>query len=498
MPAGFFSKVFHSLYWRLSAVLFVLLIVIGLAFIYLTSYSSKMYFQEANQRLNANIAKHIVEEVPIFTPTGAVNQKSLEEMFDHVMTLHPAIEIYLLDTQGKILSYYAPRSKIKRTHVGLQPVQSFIQSKGVGRVIGDDPRHPERQKVFSAAAIQKEGKTIGYMYVVLASEELDSVSDILFGTYLMRVGTYSMLVILVGAFAIGLLLIWYLTRNLRKVSEAVQQFKEGNWQSRVQGNMQGEFALLATTFNEMADTLVSNIDQLKALENLRSELIANISHDLRTPIAIIHGYSETLMMKAENLSPAEYEKYVGVILKNTENLKRLVADLFEFSKLEAKQVVPQKENFFITELASDAIQKYSLMAQAKNITLTPVFSENLPMVYADIAMIDRVLQNLIDNAIKYTPEGGNITVELLKKATGVEVNVSDTGIGISEADLPFIFDRYYKTNSPSSMASSSTGLGLAIVKKILELNNAPIDVRSKLNKGTSFVFQLPTYSLQTS
>lgn len=478
--------------------LFVLLVLIGFAFIYLTSYSSLMYFQEANQRLNADIATHIVDEVPIFTETGAVNEKSLEDMFDHVMTLHPAIEIYLLDPQGKVLAYYAPDDKIKRKYVDLKPIQRFIRSHGESRVMGDDPRHTARQKVFSAAVIQKENKVLGYMYVVLASEELDSVTDVLFGSYLMRVGTYSMLVILVGSFVIGLLLIWYLTRNLRKVMDAVQKFKDGNWQSRVEGHMQGEFGLLANTFNEMSDTLVSNIEQLKALENLRSELIANISHDLRTPIAIIHGYSETLMMKAENLNPAEREKYVGVILKNTENLKRLVADLFEFSKLEAKQVVPQKESFFITELVSDAIQKYTLLAQAKNITLTPVFSQDLPRVYADIAMMDRVLQNLIDNAIKYTPEGGQITVELVKKQNGVEVKISDTGIGISETDLPFIFDRYYKTASPSSTGSSSTGLGLAIVKKILELNNARIEVQSKLNQGTSFMFQLPTQQLQTS
>lgn len=478
--------------------LFVLLVVIGFAFIYLTSYSSLMYFQEANQRLNADIATHIVDEVPIFTETGAVNEKSLEDMFDHVMTLHPAIEIYLLNPQGKVLAYYAPDDKIKRKYVDLKPIQHFIRSHGESRVMGDDPRHTARQKVFSAAVIQKENKVLGYMYVVLASEELDSVTDVLFGSYLMRVGTYSMLVILVGSFVIGLLLIWYLTRNLRKVMDAVQKFKEGNWQSRVEGHMQGEFGLLANTFNEMSDTLVSNIEQLKALENLRSELIANISHDLRTPIAIIHGYSETLMMKVDHLSPAECEKYVSVILKNTENLKRLVADLFEFSKLEAKQVVPQKESFFITELVSDAIQKYTLLAQAKNITLTPVFSQDLPRVYADIAMMDRVLQNLIDNAIKYTPEGGQITVELVKKQNGVEVKISDTGIGISETDLPFIFDRYYRTASPSSTGSSSTGLGLAIVKKILELNNARIEVRSKLNQGTSFMFQLPTQQLQTS
>ncbi|MES2734632.1 MAG: HAMP domain-containing sensor histidine kinase [Bacteroidota bacterium] len=485
------QRMVNSLYWRISAVLLLLLMVIGLVYIYITTYSAKMYFQEASQRLNAGIAEHIVQEVPTFTETGAVNNKALEEMFHHVMTLHPAIEIYLLNPQGKILSYFAPHKKIKLRYVSLKPIQHFIQSKGIGYVVGDDPRHPPIQKVFSAAMIRKDKTLQGYMYVVLASEELDSVSDVLMGTYLMRVGTYAMGVTLTAAFLIGLLSIWVLTKNLRKITEAVRRFKEGDRQSRIEGSMNGEFALLSHTFNTMADTLVRNMDELQSLERLRSELVANISHDLRTPIAIVHGYIETLIIKADTLSPSEREKYLETVLKSTEKLKQLVQDLFEFSKFEAMQVVPQVEAFSLTELVNDTVLKYQLLAQTKKISIHPAFAKNLPMVFADIAMIDRVLQNLIDNAIKFTPEGGSITVELIRKTEGVEVKVSDTGMGISDQELPFIFDRYYTTNL--SATSESTGLGLAIVKKILDLNKITIDVKSQLNWGTSFVFQLPVY-----
>ena len=483
------NALFSSLYWQLSAVLLLLLLLVGLAYTYLTSYSSKIYFQEANQRLNAGIAEHIVASVPAFTDSCRVNDQALEALFHYVMTLNPAIEIYLLDTQGNILSYFAPHKTIQLQQVSLAPIHTFLETKGKVCVMGDDPRFPALPNVFSAAAVEKNGILLGYVYVVLVGEEVTSVTDMLLGTYLMRVATFSMLVTLAGAFLIGLLLIWVLTRNLGKISEAVLQFKEGDLSSRVTNQMSGGFGTLATAFNEMADTLVNNIEQLKSLETLRSELIANISHDLRTPISVVQGYAETLLLK-DNLSPEDQMRYKKTILDSSERLHHLVNELFEFSKLEARQIIPQKEPFFITELINDTLLKYQLIAARKKINLNPVFSRNLPRVVADIAMIDRVLQNLLDNALKFTPEGGTVTVELLQKPTGVEIKISDSGIGIAPEELPFIFDRYHKN---SQIRTDGTGLGLAIVKKILELHDSVISVKSKTNFGTSFAFQIPAY-----
>ncbi len=484
------KTLFNNLYWRLLAVLFMLLLFVGFAYIYIIGFTSKNYFQEATQRLNSGIAEHMVKTFPTFTDSGEVNHSALEEMFHDVMTLNPAIEIYLLDPHGNILSYFAPNKKIKLKKLSLAPVYTFIKTKGAVCVMGEDPRHPSIENVFSAAAIEKNGILQGYMYVVLVGEEVNSVTDILLGTYLMRLGTFSMLITLLGAFLIGLLLIWVLTKNLRKIKYVVEKFKSGNFKSRISGNMGGEFGILAHTFNEMADTLTQNIEQLRSLEKLRSELIANISHDLRTPIAVIHGYAETLLLK-NNISPGDEISYKKIILTSSESLQHLVTELFEFSKLEAMQIIPQKEPFFITDLISDTLLKYQLIASNKSITLQSDFSKNLPLVFADIAMIDRVLQNLLDNAIKFTPVGGIIMIELLQKNNGVEVKISDSGIGIAEDELPFIFDRYYKNDK---IRTNTTGLGLAIVKKILELHDSVILVKSKINMGTSFVFHIKNYS----
>ncbi len=208
-----------------------------------------------------------------------------------------------------------------------------------------------------------------------------------------------------------------------------------------------------------------------------------------------------MKMKESSLTQAERAHYLTIILESTERLKKLVGDLFELSKLESKEVKPNKEPFFITELIQDISQKHKLLAEAKNLTIIPVIDNNLPMVHADISLIERVLQNLLDNAIKFSKDGGIITIETHSYEKDVEIKISDTGRGIAEEDLPYVFDRYFniaKSSAQSGMqsdelAKSSSGLGLAIVKKILEIHNATIKLTSKLNQGSSFSFRLPVY-----
>jgi signal transduction histidine kinase len=240
----------------------------------------------------------------------------------------------------------------------------------------------------------------------------------------------------------------------------------------------------------MADTLLTNIDELKKVDSLRRELIANVSHDLRNPLAVIHGYIETLMIKDDELSSEDRKEFLKIILSSSDKLKGLVVDLFELSKLEAGQIEANKEPFFINELVYDTSRKYQLLAGQKDIQLRYQIAESLPMVYADISMIDRVIQNLMDNAIKYTPEKGWINLQVERVNGSVKVAFQNSGEGITEKDIPFIFDRYYKINNTAS-GIKGTGLGLAIVKKILDIHNIAVGVKSIPNEITSFYFDIP-------
>jgi signal transduction histidine kinase len=224
------------------------------------------------------------------------------------------------------------------------------------------------------------------------------------------------------------------------------------------------------------------------IEQLRIELFANVSHDLRTPLASIQGYLETVLMKRDSISPEKLEKYLAISLHNTEKLKNLVDELFELSKLQSKERKINRESFSMSELTIDVVANHRLTAAAKNVDIIELIPRDLPMVFADLALIDRVLNNLLSNAVKFTNDGQKVTIELKDIGSEICVTIADNGIGISEEDLPKIFDRFHTRPAGNSIG---TGLGLAIVKSILELHGGKYDVQSAIGKGTTFMFCLP-------
>ena len=482
---------FNSLFWRISAIFFILLVFIGLSFVYITVHFSGVYFEEISQRLNKNTAADIAANSTPFI-NGKVNEKAMEEMFDHVMSINPSLEVYLLNNEGKILSYYAPQKKVVLEKINLVPVKTFIETKGDKYVKGDDPHNAGREKIFSVSPVISNGKQAGYIYAILASEEYDTVSKSLAKNYLWQLGLRGIVLTLLVALLIGLIVIRLITKNISRILEVMQKFRQGDLTARVGGTSAGDVKQVGEIFNEMADILTQNIEKLKSVEVLRRELIANVSHDFRTPISIIQGFIETLQMKDNVLSGEERKRYLSIISESIGKLEKLVSELFELSKLEANQVKPVKEPFFISELVNDISSKYQLIAKDKNIAITTFLSKELPPVFADVSLIERVMQNLIDNAMKFTPDGGKIIIKTNKRQNEVEITVADTGIGIPENEREQIFGRYYKANNFTDL-KNSTGLGLAIIKKILDLHQSSLELVTEVNAGTAFIFRLPVY-----
>ena len=250
---------------------------------------------------------------------------------------------------------------------------------------------------------------------------------------------------------------------------------------------------MATTFNNMTDTILSDIEKIKSVDQLRQELIANISHDLRTPLAVVQGYIETLHMKNAQLSLKEQQEYLNIISSGGDRLAKLISQLFEYSKLESNQIQPKKEPFLISELANDINRNYSILAKNKNIDLKLSMDDNIPLVFADISLVERAVQNLMDNAIKFTPEFGEIIIKVKALETGVEVVVQDSGPGIDKESQVLIFERFRQTRI--GREKEGAGLGLAIVKKILDIHDSKITVLSNPNSGTKFSFELPIYNV---
>lgn len=482
------KKFFSSLFWKISALFLLILIIISAVYMYISVFTAEMYFQETRQKLDQYVAEHIANEYDYFNE-GQVNRDNINMIFHNVMIINPSIEVYLLDTEGKILAYYAPDHKIEAEFIPLEPIEKFLDQEEQF-VLGVDPKNPLTEKAFSAAEVFDDGQFKGYIYVILGGEEYENASQLVFGSYILRLGIRSMSIALITAAFIGFIAIGFITRNIRRINPVINEFQSGNLDARIKLKGKGELSEFASAFNSMADTIVANIEKIKSIDSQRRDLIANVSHDLRTPLSVIQGYVETALIKSDKLNDEEKNKYLETILSSTKRLLNLVEELFELSKLEAKQIEPNYEMFSVAELAQDVHQKNLIIAQKKNIELQLNIEEGNTVVKADISMVEKVMQNLIDNAIKYSNTGGAVKLNIKPENDKVNIAVIDDGLGISENELPYIFERYHKNKRVAQPGDSSAGLGLAIVKKIIELHDSNIEVSSKENEGTTFSFSL--------
>ncbi|MGQ8337508.1 ATP-binding protein [Sunxiuqinia sp. A32] len=481
-------KIFNRLYLQVSAIFLLVLFFFTAIVLYVSVESARKYSIEVNQQLNSELAENTISMLHPFISEGTISEDGVKDIMHSMMVINPIVEVYLLNPEGKILQYVAPDKVVKLEEVNLAPIKNFLNDPEHSIIYGDDPRNPGEHKTFSAARVMENDQLTGYIYIVLASQKYVSAAQTLLGSYILGLSIRSIIFILIISVLIGLLAIWLITRKLNPIIEGINAFRDGNLGQRIEVKSEGELDRIGLVFNEMADTIEQNIQELKGVDNLRRELISNVSHDLRTPVASIQGYAETLLLKKDNIQTAEREKYLEVIYKSCGRLKKLVEDLFELSKLQAQQIKPNPEPFSIAELVYDIANKYRIISQKKGISVNTVIEKDIPLVEADISMIDRVLQNLIDNAVKFCKEGDTINIEIDTKEIGkVEVRVVDSGQGIKQEELANVFQRYYKGRNDQQ----STGLGLAIVQKIVELHQSSIKVFSQFGKGTTFVFDLP-------
>ena len=488
------SKIFNRLFLQISAIFLLVLVIFTAITLYISVQSASKYSIEVNQRLNRELASNTVEVISLdnlrpLMKEGVDKNEAIQDIMHSMMVINPIVEVYVLDPNGKILRYAAPDKVVKLKSVNLEPIKKFLGDPKHSIIYGDDPRNPGEFKTFSAARVVDGNELLGYIYIVLASQVYVSAAQTVIGSYILGLSIRSVITILIISVLVGLAAIWFITKKLNPIIEGIQEFKKGSHHVRIPVKGNTELDRIGLVFNQMAETIEKNIQELKGVDNLRRELIGNVSHDLRTPVASIQGYAETLMLKKDSITDEERNKYYKIIYNSCGRLKRLVEELFELSKLQANQIKPELEPFSIGELVSDIASKYRLITQKKGISINTVMEKNIPLVRADISLINRVLQNLIDNAIKFCKDGDTINLEIdILNEEKVEIKVIDSGQGIRQEDLPNVFQRYYKGGSNTQ---DSTGLGLAIVKKICDLHHSTIKVFSQYGKGTTFAFDLP-------
>ena len=483
---------FKTLYGKIVLVLSGLFLFIGIMYILLTLFTTRLYVQEGAQRLNHDLAPYLVSKMN-FIKDNKINKRALKESFDMLMKINHNIEVYLLNPDGEILAYSAPPGKVKRKRVALNPVKHFIKKTDNLPILGDDPRNQDLQKVFSASPIPANGPLEGYLYIILGSEEYDNIAQMLRKNYILRLSTGIAVAGLIFVFVTGLFLFRYLTRRLRKLTFAMESFKQGNFLQPVSHlfpihkDKGDEIDRLELVFQEMSSRIIEQIEKIQQSDIQRRELISNVSHDLRTPLTSLKGYLETLQLKGEKTIPNELLPYLETALNHSKRLEKLISELFELAKLDSHDIEVNIEPFHLGELTHDIVQNFQLLADKKKITLQTKIPEILPFVSADIGLIERAIQNILDNALRCTNEGGKIKLVLIEKKDSVHIQIEDNGCGIRQEDIPFIFDRFYRTNQKDT----GSGLGLAITKRIVELHGSHVDLKSELHFGTIFSFCLP-------
>lgn len=291
------------------------------------------------------------------------------------------------------------------------------------------------------------------------------------------------------AMALGYFLSSTVTDRIHLLQLAAEELAEGKLETRVPILGRDEVSMLAKSFNEMASQLQAADEKQRELERLRADLIAWVGHDLQTPLASMRAILEALSDGVVE-DPDTVQRYLNTAQRDVRSLSALIDDLFQMAQLDAGGMKLDQANSSLADLISDTLESFSALADQKLVRLEGSVDTDVDPVLMDTMRIGRVLNNLIGNALRHTPAGGQVEVRARRAGSGVEVTISDSGQGIRSEDLPHIFESFYRGEKSRSRATGGAGLGLAISRGIVQAHGGHIHVESQPG-NTRFIFSLP-------
>ena len=288
----------QSFYGKLSLVFLALIILLGGTLAYLSMKSSLMFVEETQQKVNKDLAK---EMAVVFQPylNDSIEADSIQKKIEYLKGINPQVDIYLLGGNGMIKGVFLgeeSNANLQSDFVDTQPIDQFLNGKELP-ILGADPLNPSSMKPFSVAPISIMGEHGCYLYVILGGKHYDETAAMLAESYIIKNSMIGLLMVIFVTLLLGLLIFRWLTHRLRDMTYIVTTFEHGQLDRRISVSSNDEIGVLGSSFNQMADTLVSNMQEIKQVDKLRRELIANVSHDLRSPLASIQGYLETIQQK---------------------------------------------------------------------------------------------------------------------------------------------------------------------------------------------------------
>lgn len=452
-----------------TIILLFLIVLLPVGFVIERIFSG-FYFNEVRDQ-NEQLSVHYANVLATAPNANIIPMMEMMAGFSQV-------KLYIVDSRGQIIAISGVPDLIKGESIPVEESATLSQGKTIEKVYVESATE-KRYLVFGTPIVSRGG-VLGGVYVMSSLEGIDQS--------LQKVREMLTLAGL-GAFFLALGVTYILSRKLSnpliQMEKAARKIAKGDLNTRVKLTSTDEIGSLAQAINDLAF-------DLQRYRDTRKEFFANISHELRTPITYVEGYAKVLKDKLYE-SEEEKDKYLDIIHTESIRLSRMIGDLFDLSKIDEGKISLQLEWIDVTEVMEGAIQKTTIQAKKKGLNVQLNVQDKLPLVYCDGSRMTQIFINLLDNAIRYTDKGG-IFVEMWEEDLQIKIAMKDTGMGIPEKELPYIFDRFYRVEKSRSRQFGGTGLGLAIVKDLVELQGGNILVSSILGKGTRFELTFPTTS----
>lgn len=479
----------RSLYARIAVAYLLLLLILCAAAAWIALIQFDRFNQELEQRINTRLADNLAMVMAPAFRIGATAPVA-HQIAEHITAINPSLALFVIDAGGRVLAAYNEHDCGKGERVALEPIHTLLGGKAMLPVLGDAPC-AGGQRVFSAAPITLRGRQHGYLYVVLHGRPYQSAEAMLQESLGARTLVAAVLAALVFAGVIGLIWFALLTRRFGALTDAVRRFKAGDYSERIRRPKDDEIGRLGQAFNDMAATIEAQVEALRETDRARRELVANVSHDFRTPLTSLRGYAERLLDRDANMSAEERRRSLDAVVQNADRLAHLADQLSTLSRLDAGAETLRLEPFSIAELVQDVSIKFAPQAHAREVRLDARCAADTPPVAADIGMIERALSNLIDNALRASAPDSRVELGVEAVRDGVAVTVSDNGHGIEASELTLVTRRFYRTRRSRDEAREGTGLGLAIVSDILARHDTRLHIDSRVGRGTVVRFVLP-------
>ena len=478
-----------TIFSRISILVFLIIAFLSALFIIITYFASTYFYKSSTELLNRDVAKHIAVFTSPYENNG-INKRKADSVFYNAMVLNPSSEVYFLDTAGNVMYWQSPDTTVIQLHkIPLDNIKKFIYSEGATYITGDDPKHADVKKIFSAAQVYKDHRLLGYIYVILGSSAYGNAANMLFSSQVWHLALEAFIVVIILSILISLYYIKRLQNNYKRVIAVLEQYGSGNFNAQFGLKDSNEFAPITDAFNKMTGMLSISMKKLQKSETERKDLIATISHDLQSPLSIAKGYAETLLIKNDDAESSEHREYLKLIQLKIIQVEKMVVQLTQLSKIEEVNFKPNKEPFVLSEIVQETVSTYQLIATEKKVDLKCVQCQYHVWVNADISMMERVIQNLVDNAIKNTPAYGKVQASITVENDFLIFMIENSGKPLPDNLLSWINgDEEELADRPSR-----TGLGLLIVKKILRLHNVSLQASVRDDKNL-ISFRMPVIS----